>query len=353
MTSLTGVDMTGDDLGAGSGVPLGGSNTPKYYQMDYDKDYFVRLVTGYMPYLSYYRTTGPSLISPSTLTLTQKFQTPNGVVEQRIYKKEDGNDYSADECRCPMMDQGNTPQTRYGTNIVDWQEVQSNPNGPHTIYILSGGKQVFKHFLLFKNAMRDYPAFDPDRGPIWRIRKMKEGQRTNYLVEPMQEAPLPPSLRAQIGQVKEKPGDPGVWKLKDEFHPFYCSEKQAIDNGYNPIFKKIAQEQSAQKSYGVEMPVNGPGPIPTSQPLQQVNPNFVPQPQVVQAQAPQQQQVAPQPVYQQQGPVVQTVQPAFEQVAGVTPLSAISTQAQVAPVFDSTPPDQNFWESKLTGFDED
>lgn len=368
MTNLTGIDMTGEELSAGPGVSLGASNTPKYFQMEYDKDYFVRVVSGFLPYLSYYRTNGASLISPATLSLSQAIQTPNGVVQQRIYKKEDGSDYTAEECHCPMMDANNNPQTRYGTNVVDWQEVQSNPDGPHNIYILSGGKSIFKHFLHFKNAMRDYPVFDPDRGPIWRIKKLKEGGRTNYLVEPMDPAPLPPALRAQVQHVKEKPGDPGVWKLKEEFHPFYCSEKQAIDNGHNPIFLKKAQEQSQQHSFGVDIPAQPPvapgqpiAPVQTA-PAQPATPApaapIAPQPT-----APAPAQPAPaQPVASmapaQAGPVATTVQPAAEPVssfqpAPAAPVAAMAAQGQVAPAASSEPLDQNYWDSKFADFEED
>lgn len=348
----TGIEMGMDDIveneNYGKNNYDNEDKIPKYYKMEVGQSYFVRLVSGILPYYSHYQGPNkPSLISPSTLHITQVVKDPNSPdpnakKTQYIYHKEDGSFYTDEEAHDPLMDDPNRqpPQKRYATNIIDLDEVKANPNGPWNVYIMTGGKSVFEHFFRFRDQHRNYPCFDLDRGAAWKItkteKKIKGGKtRIEYFVEPYPDANivLPPDLRVQLEKTKSEPGDTGAWSLLQECHPFKCSRKNAIDNGYNPIFQETEggedsngqyQQQQQQQPYNVNAGSNGNG----QQFQQQAAPQTMPQP----PQQPQFQQQPQQPVPPQQ--------PQFQQPAPPAPQQQQQPQYQQPQQPQAAPPPQ-------------
>lgn len=381
---ITGIDLGPDDI-ATEGISENGSNTPKYFKMEYNKDYYIRLVSGILPYYSHYFPNKPSLISPKTLHMVQGTTTSDE--KQYIYHKEDGSFYTKEEASDPYIDGVLDPpklQKRYGTNIIDVNEVRNNPEGPYNFYILSGGKMMFEHFLRFKDQFRNYPCFDPDRGVVWRICKTKADNRTSYFVEMRQDievlpglgTSLPPGLRAQTEMEKKAPGDLGVWNLLEEFHPFKCSLKNAIDNGHNPLFFPENQKQQMPNSVPQPpSPTLSTTPAPFPQAPQQFNvPPVVqqfaaqtpPQQQFAQPQAPQMPQqvvVPPQMPFVPQQPMAQPQQFVQSPSAAVQTIQAAPISAMVSPqqqpVLVAAPPFQPQatqapinWGEKLSALDD-
>lgn len=331
----------------------------KYLNVSSEGEYTVRLVSGYIPFLGRWVNGQGFKISPKTLLMQIEKVDQNGnKFFDNLYHKDNGTPYTEDECFCPLSKNGERLQTKYAANVIFRNA--TNDSEPVPVRIMVGPFDVFKHFMYFSApAPHNYAPSDLYQGHDFKIITIKdENNKTTYMVKDLGSSPLTPQEIEAVSNPRSKEHPNGIWKLAEEYHPYKCSPKMTIDNGFNPRFREAVGDNNSDNGQAESVQLTAPqipktappqfglqgapvapaftqgGPVPSYQqpPVVQQPPQYVPQ-QPVQVSQPIQQ--APQPVYQQP---VQPVPPQYQQVPqgyanGGAPIAhAVGTVTQTAPM---------------------
>ncbi len=213
------------------------NSNSKYLSITTPGIYRIRLVSGFVPYLTHYippknaNEKGRYIISPRSLLLdVEKEYEPGKTRIERLHVKPDGTNYSETEAFCPTsIEQNKDPQMKYAINVIDRDAQRADPEGIVPVKILIGPySALFEKFFNFQGIVNDFPPFDMDKGPDFVIKTEvnTKGKGVTYSVDYFKDAsPLTEKERVAVGKFKYSDQNDkmnGVWDLVTEYHPFKC-----------------------------------------------------------------------------------------------------------------------------------